>query len=147
MHTITKEDLYLYTFKTSYVELSKSQFLPGYCVQLAKIQYPSLNDMPLSERQDYLMEMSILGDAMMEVLPSIRINYNILGNSYHVLHTHLFPRYAWEEEDKRLSVVWKYDVSMWDSPLYNEEEFGQMKRDLQAAINRRYKAYLEEMEK
>jgi len=142
--TIDKsKDVFLYEFKTSYAELSPSQFLPGYCVLLSKIPYPSLNDMPLPERQDYLMEMGILGDAMMETLGCIRINYNILGNSYPVLHAHLFPRYAWEEEEKRLTVVWRYDVSNWDSPLFSLAEHGEMKQRLAAAIDRRYRTFLE----
>lgn len=141
----TTKDVFLFEFETSYVELSYSQFLPGYCVLFSKIPYFSINDMPLAEREKYLMEMSLLGDSMMDVLGCIRINYNLLSNSYPVLHAHLFPRYAWEEEDKRTTVVWRYDPANWEDPKFNLDAHGTMKAQLYQAIQKRYAAYLEEI--
>lgn len=36
------------------------------------------------------------------------INYEILGNGLPCLHAHVFPRYAWEPEERRKGPVWLY---------------------------------------
>lgn len=135
---------FVYEFETSYVELSKSQFWEGYCILFSKEDYHHLTDMPSAVREKYLMEMSILGEAMMEILGAARINYNILGNSHPIVHAHLFPRYDWEDEDLRKTVVWKYDSSFFtdDAYRFNEEKHAGLKLELAQAIDRRYQAYL-----
>ena len=65
-----------------------------------------LNDLTLEERQDYLLDMSFVGDAMMKALKPTRVNYEILGNKNHFLHAHLFQRYEWEDESVRYMPVW-----------------------------------------
>lgn len=102
----------------SYVELGKHQFLPGYCILFAKEKYEHLTDMPFSVREEYLMEMTLVGEAMQEVLPCLRINYSLLGNTYPAVHAHLFPRYAWEEENKRKTDVHRYGEDFLLSPAY-----------------------------
>lgn len=136
---------FVYEFETSYVELSKSQFWEGYCILFSKFDYHHLTDMPSNLREKYLMEMSILGEAMMEVLEATRINYNILGNSHPIVHAHLFPRYDWEDEELRKTVVWKYDQSFFSDEVYrfNEKKHAPLKEQLAQSIDRRYKAYLQ----
>lgn len=135
---------FVYEFDTSYVEIGKNQFWEGYCILFAKGDYNHLTDMPLPVREAYLMEMSILGEAMLEVLGAARINYNILGNSYPLVHAHLFPRYDWEDEDLRKTVVWRYDSSFFSDEAYrfDQDRHADLKERLTAAIDRRYQAYL-----
>lgn len=135
---------FVYEFETSYVELSKSQFWEGYCILFSKEDYHHLTDMPACIREKYLMEMSILGEAMMEVLGAARINYNILGNTHPLVHAHLFPRYDWEDEELKKTVVWKYDPSFFYDEAYrfNEDKHADLKATLAQAIDRRYQAYL-----
>lgn len=68
---------------------------------LPKREIHSLNDLSLQERSLFLSDMSIVGDALIEVLKPLRINYDILGNTDNYLHAHIFPRYQWEEEQRR----------------------------------------------
>jgi len=89
------------------------QFLPGYCVLLPKKEVNSLNDLSLEERTEYLKDMSILGDAIINACSPLRINYDILGNTDKFLHAHVFPRYEWEKEERRKMPVWLYDQSNW----------------------------------
>lgn len=137
---------FVYEFKHSYVELGKSQFWEGYCILFSKIGYNHLTDMPIKVREEYLMEMSILGEAMMEVLSPRRINYNILGNSHPVVHAHVFPRYEWEKEPLKQTVVWRYE-----DETFHKEEYAfdvvihaPLKEKLAKAIHERYQNYLQE---
>ena len=66
------------------------QFLPGYCVLLPKREVASLNDLDLSERQIFLTDMTLLGDAIIQACSPLRINYELLGNTDNFLHAH-FP--------------------------------------------------------
>lgn len=138
---------FLYEFEHSYVELGYYQYFPGYCILFSKTPYASLNAMPYKERQHYLMEMSLLGDAMLEALDSpIRINYATLGNDHKVLHSHLFPRYEWEEENLRKTVVWRYPLEKLEDPncRFDMEKYGDLKRKLQGKIDEIYQKYLKE---
>ncbi len=58
-----------------------TQFLTGYCVMLPKKVIHSLNDLTLEERRDFLVDMSIVGDAIIHICNPLRINYDILGNT------------------------------------------------------------------
>lgn len=91
--------------KGSYVVFGDVQFLPGYCVLLPKREVRLLNDLTIEERQDYLLDMSLVGDAMMKALNPTKVNYEILGNKDYFLHAHLFPRYEWEDESVKYMPV------------------------------------------
>nr|ALB00625.1 hit family protein [Mammaliicoccus stepanovicii] len=101
--------------KGSYVVFGDVQFLPGYCELLPKREVRLLNDLTLEERQDSLLDMSLVGDAMIKALNPTRVNYEILGNKDHFLHAHLFPRYEWEDELVKYMPVWAYDGSNWSN--------------------------------
>lgn len=89
------------------------QFLPGYCVLLPKREVQSLNELSLDERIGFLTDMSILGDAILSSCNPLRINYDILGNTDKFLHAHVFPRYEWEDDDRKKMPVWLYEQSNW----------------------------------
>jgi diadenosine tetraphosphate (Ap4A) HIT family hydrolase len=81
-----------------------TQFLPGYCVLLAEPEVGHLSDLSLRERSQFLTDMSLVGEAVTRVCRPdglVRINYEILGNGLPCLHAHVFPRYAWEPEERR----------------------------------------------
>ncbi len=107
--------------KSGFAVFGDTQFLPGYCVLLAYPKIFSLNDLSQAERIDFLTDMSLIGDAIMEVCKPIRINYEILGNTDNYLHAHIFPRYDHEGEYKYLP-VWNYPKDRWTDELYQYEE-------------------------
>lgn len=92
-----------------WVVLGDVQFLPGYSLLLPDPVVPSLNALTMAQRTSFLQDMTVLGDALLEVTGAVRINYEILGNSEAALHTHVFPRFATEPEEKRRKPVWFYD--------------------------------------
>lgn len=117
---------------SGFVVLGDVQFLPGYCVLLPKEEVNSLNDLSIEERQSFLTDMSILGDAILSVCKPLRINYDILGNTDNYLHAHVFPRYKWEEEALRKMPVWLYDKANWqdEEKAYNPEKHDEIKEKI-----------------
>ncbi len=98
--------------KSGWAVIGDVQFLEGYCLLLPDPVVSSLNDLSSSQRLTFLADMTLIGDAILEVTGAVRINYEILGNAEPELHAHIFPRFADESEDKRRMPVWFYDWSI-----------------------------------
>jgi len=81
--------------------IGDQQFIPGYCLLLADPVVPDLNVLSGAERAQFLADMALIGDALLEVTEAYRINYEILGNTDPALHAHIFPRYLREPEGPR----------------------------------------------
>lgn len=94
---------------SGWVVLGDVQFLRGYSLILPDPVVGSLNDLPKAQRESFLYEMSVLGDALLAVTGAYRINYEILGNSEQALHAHVIPRYLDEPAEKRRMPAWFYD--------------------------------------
>src|SRR5687768_12269599 len=93
---------------SGWVVLCTMQYLRGYCILLPDPVVPSLNDLTWQQRADYLCDMSMIGDALLEVTGAHRINYAIMGNSDQVLHSHIVSRYLTEPDEFRLNTLWSY---------------------------------------
>lgn len=117
--------------RSGWAVMGDVQFLPGYCLLLADPVVPSLNVLGEQARQQFLSDMTRLGDALLAVTDALRINYEILGNAEPELHAHLFPRYAWEVDSARRMPAWFYDWQ--NAPAYSAELHGA----LQAALAER----------
>lgn len=122
----------LLRMKSGIAVLGDTQFLPGYCVLLRYPKVKSLNELGTVQRLLFLREMSILGDAILEVCRPARINYEILGNTDAYLHAHVFPRYDWEDEAARSHPVWLYPKDNWTNPAYqfDAEKHRELKQKL-----------------
>lgn len=112
----------LHRTRSGFAVLGDAQFLPGYCVLLAYPKVRSLNDLDTVPRLLFLREMSLVGDAIMEVCQPLRLNYEILGNTDAFLHVHIFPRYEWEEDELRKMPVWMYPEEYRTSPEFQFSE-------------------------
>lgn len=124
--------LVLARMRSGYAVLGDSQFLPGYCVLLASPQVEGLNDLMLEQRRDFLLDMTLIGDAIMAICQPARINYAILGNADHFLHAHVHARYDWEPEEYRSGPAFSYPHDRWTDPayLYSEERDGELRARL-----------------
>jgi hypothetical protein len=74
------------------------------------------------QRVQYLLDMSMIGDALMEVTGAYRINYAIMGNSDPALHAHIVPRYLTEPEPYRTNTPWSYPKEVMESSLFDASE-------------------------
>ena len=97
--------------KSGILALGDPQVLPGYCVLYANPVVPDLNALQEPDRTQFLSDMAKVGDALMELLSPLRINYEILGNLEPALHAHIIPRYSREAIELRSKPIWFYD---WD---------------------------------
>jgi diadenosine tetraphosphate (Ap4A) HIT family hydrolase len=111
------------------------QFLRGYCLLLSDPVVPSLNDLPPAERSSFLADMTLIGDALLEVTKAQRINYEILGNSEPELHAHIFPRFEEEEESRRRMPAWFYDWK--NAPKFSTEIHGSLQSAIRDALKTR----------
>ena len=126
--------------KGGYAVFGDVQFLPGYCVLLPKKEVNSLNVLSLEEREQFLSDMSILGDAIIQSCTPIRVNYDILGNTDNFLHAHVFPRYEWESEERKKMPVWLYDSSNWHNKetAYNPIKHDEIRNSILEYLNKNY---------
>jgi diadenosine tetraphosphate (Ap4A) HIT family hydrolase len=89
--------------------LGDTQILPGYSILLSDPVVADLNALSLEERGIFLRDMSVVGDALLEVTGAALINYEILGNADRALHAHIIPRYAHEPDEARRKPIWFSD--------------------------------------
>lgn len=113
------------------------QFLPGYSILLADPVVPDLNALGKEDRTGFLLDMTILGDALLEVTGAYRINYEILGNLEAALHAHVIPRYLTEPEERRQGPAHLYDKAYRDSIKFDHERDRPLMERISEAIRRR----------
>ena len=126
--------------KGGYAVFGDVQFLPGYCVLLPKKEVNSLNVLTLEEREQFLSDMSVLGDAIIHSCTPTRVNYDILGNTDNFLHAHVFPRYEWESEERKKMPVWLYDSSNWHNKetAYSPIKHDEIRNSILEYLNKNY---------
>jgi diadenosine tetraphosphate (Ap4A) HIT family hydrolase len=121
---------------SGWVVLCRMQYLRGYCILLPDPVVPSLNDLTQQQRARYLCDMSLAGDALLEVTGAYRINYCIMGNSDQVLHAHIVPRYLDEPDEFRLNTPWSYSRETMDCVLFDRERDSELMHQLREAIGK-----------
>ena len=99
---------------TGWAVIGDIQHLPGYCLLLHRGPADHLTDLPRPERAAFLLDLSLLGEAVQAACRSFdpgfrRINYEVLGNSWNHLHGHIHARYDWEPAEHRHLPVWRYN--------------------------------------
>lgn len=108
--------------KSGFVFLMDAQFLPGWCILTAYPQVRDLNSLPFDQRNEFLADMQLLGEAIEAATKPVRVNYAILGNTDAYLHAHVHPRYAWEDPERLRKPAFLYPDEFWRSPEYRLNE-------------------------
>ena len=118
--------------KSGFAVIGDNQFLPGYCVLLGYPKASSLNELSLEERAQYLIDMTLIGDAIIKACNPLRVNYSTLMNYDHYLHTHIEARYDWEPEEYKCRPSYFYPKEQRYSSEYeySEEKYGELKRKI-----------------
>jgi diadenosine tetraphosphate (Ap4A) HIT family hydrolase len=117
--------------------LCDMQFLRGYTILLADPVVASINELGRLQRAEYLCDMALIGDALLEATGAYRINYCILGNSDPYLHAHIVPRYEREPEKYRKGLPWSYPKKIVDSTLFDYARDKELIQQIAAAIKKR----------
>ena len=117
--------------------LCDSQFLRGYSILLPDPVVPDLNALDKAQRLQFLYDMTVIGDALLEVTGAYRINYEIEGNLDPALHAHILPRYLSEPEERRNAPAFFYDKAYRNSILFDLERDRELLSELATAIQKR----------
>ena len=121
---------------SGWVVLCTMQYLRGYCILLPDPVVPSLNDLTRQQRASYLYDMSVVGDALLEVTGAHRINYAIMGNSDQVLHSHIVPRFRTEPDEFRMNTPWSYQKEIMESTLFDHDRDKDLMSKISDAIKK-----------
>jgi len=89
--------------------LGEQQFLRGYALLLPDPVVGTLNELQGLGRTQFLTDMALLGDAVLQVTGALRINYAMFGNVEPALHAHVVPRYVDEAPQLATAHPWMYD--------------------------------------
>lgn len=107
-------------------------------------QLKDLTDLNIQKRSDFLLDMSLLGEAIENVCDTIKVNYSIYGNEAPFVHAHVFPRYEWKPEYNRKNPVWTYPETNWTDPKYSWSKekhaklMGDLSNQIQQLMNRSF---------
>lgn len=123
--------------KSGFAVIGDNQFLPGYCLLLGYPKADSLNELTLAERSQYLLDMTLIGDAIIKVCHPLRVNYQILMNLDHYLHAHIEARYDWEPEQFKQGPSYFYpkELRYAEKYEYSEQKYGKLKRNITDALD------------
>ena len=78
--------------ETGYVILGWNQHFYGYSLFICKQHVVELFDLDVDFRTKYLLEMTIVAEAVKNAFGAEKMNYECLGNGDVHLHWHIFPR-------------------------------------------------------
>lgn len=122
--------------KSGWVVLGDNQNIPGYCLLLADPIVDNINKLDKENRKQFLFDMTIIGDALMNILDVKVINYSLLGNLSAGLHAHIHPRYDWENEEYKNFPPWKYNFTKVPTVEFNLEKNRELMQKLKLEIER-----------
>lgn len=96
--------------ETGYVVIGDYQFFRGYTVFLCKEHKRELHELEPHFRKQYVWEMSVVAEAVFDAFKPNKLNYELLGNTDHHMHWHIFPRHANDPLPNR--TVWNIDKEL-----------------------------------
>jgi diadenosine tetraphosphate (Ap4A) HIT family hydrolase len=120
-----------------WIVLGDTQFLRGYSLLLPNPVVTDLNALDMPRRAAFLRDMTVLGDALLEVTGTSRINYEILGNLEPALHVHVFPRYLTEPDAFLTGPPLRYDRTLRAALPFDATRDRELMHQIAAAVQRR----------
>jgi len=128
----------LLRMRSGFAVMGDTQFLPGYCLLLAYPEVAQLNDLHGASRDQFLRDMTTLGDAIKLVTGAVRINYSIYGNLDPFLHAHVWPRYTWEDEEVRTTPPLSIPMELREAPsvMFDMGRHGGLMRKIREELER-----------
>ncbi len=119
---------------SGWVAMCDMQYLRGYCILLADPAVESINALNEAQRARFMLDMVLVGDALLKVTGAYRINYSMLSNTDPYLHAHIVPRYLDEPDEFRRQLPWSYPPKHKQTDLFDPEKDRPLMLELAAAI-------------
>lgn len=122
--------------ETGYVVIGDHQYFEGYTLFLCKEHKSELHKLDKDYKEKFLIEMSIISEAVFKAFKPDKLNYELLGNGDSHMHWHLFPRRLTEETP--IYPVWwtPREVMYADDVKPNDETLEILKKKLLNELNR-----------
>ena len=114
--------------------MGQKQVLRGYSLLLPDPIVPDLNALAAADRDRFMCDLGLLGEAVRQVTQALRINYAIFGNLEPALHAHVHPRFADEPTELRTQNPWGYDWSL--APSFDPKLHGELRDAIRDALAR-----------
>jgi diadenosine tetraphosphate (Ap4A) HIT family hydrolase len=124
---------------SGWVVMGDIQIVHGYSLLLPDPVVVDINSLDKKHRIQFLQDMVIIGDALLEVTDAYRINYEIQGNNEPALHAHIFPRYMSEPEELRKIPAWSYERSKMPLEIFDADRDKALMKNIAHSIQRRLK--------
>lgn len=125
---ITEYGFTVADLERSRLQLSRNQYVKGYCVLVAKKPVRELHEMNEHERRLFFEDMVAVGAALEKVFKPIKINYQILGNRIPQVHAHIIPRYYGDPAPNSPIRPNEEQITL------NNETYGRMVGDIREAL-------------
>lgn len=108
-----KNPYFVKELETGYVVLGDHQHFRGYTLFLLKEHQTELYVLKPEVKRQFLLEMSLVGEAVAKAFHAEKMNYELLGNGDAHVHWHLFPRVSGDLENygnQGKGPVWWYPM-------------------------------------
>ncbi|KRL04439.1 HIT family protein [Liquorilactobacillus oeni] len=126
---------------TGYVVIGDNQHFKGYTLFLCKKHVTELYCLEPDFKQNFLVEMALVSEAVSHAFKAKKMNIELLGNGNSHLHWHLFPRQDRDLENYGINgkgPVWWYpkEKMFAEDSLVKEQELKEMKSKLLSELNK-----------
>jgi diadenosine tetraphosphate (Ap4A) HIT family hydrolase len=127
--------------KSGWLVLGDDQRLRGYSLLLSDPTVETINHLSFDKQMEFLSDMLIIGNSLMEVVSPHIINYSILGNTDRALHCHIHPRYNEEKEEQKKTVPFIYHILKFPIIKFEFEKDKELIGKIRKAIEKKTKIY------
>lgn len=136
-----KNPYFVKELETGYVVLGDHQHFRGYTLFLLKEHQTELYVLKPEVKRQFLLEMSLVGEAVAKAFHAEKMNYELLGNGDAHVHWHLFPRVSGDLENygnQGKGPVWWYPMEKMygDAARPSAEELQCMKARLRDELEK-----------
>lgn len=129
------EKYFVAELETGYVSLSsKRQYFKGYSFFSSKMAVNELHYMPPDFRTKHLLEMTIVTEAVQNVVQAKKMNVAYLGNSLPHVHWNIIPRFG--NDPMPHDAIWSIDRGLIESVTLSDDELLAIKSTLRAELER-----------
>ncbi|KZZ84641.1 HIT family protein [Bacillus sp. SJS] len=131
-----KNPYFVAELDTGYAVIGDHQYFKGYSLFLCKEHKSELHMLRPTFKRTFLMEMSLVAEAVQKAFGAEKMNYELLGNGDSHMHWHLFPR---KENDAPIKgpVWWVDREDMFAEEVKPaEDELEKLRDRLRAEIER-----------
>lgn len=122
--------------ETGFVVLGDQQLFRGYTLFLCKEHKEELHELEPGFRKKFLWEMSEVAASVYKAFAPRKLNYELLGNTDHHMHWHIFPRHMDDPMPNR--TVWNVPKEIRNDPIHTPsvEVLREMRERLRAELEK-----------